>query len=65
MLWAYCAVSSRHKHAAICFYVLQLETSVGLRLMRAINFYLLTYGLDRQHQDVDRTLRGRVNQNDR
>ena len=24
-----------------------------------------TYGLDGQHQDVDRTLRGRVNQNDR
>ena len=24
-----------------------------------------THGLDGQHQDVDRTLRGRVNQNDR
>ena len=24
-----------------------------------------THGVDRQHQDVDRTLRGRVNQNDR
>jgi len=25
----------------------------------------VTHGLDGQHQDVDRTLRGRVNQNDR
>ena len=25
----------------------------------------ITHGLDGQHQDVDRTLRGRVNQNDR
>ena len=24
-----------------------------------------THGLDGQHQDVDRTLRGRVNENDR
>ena len=24
-----------------------------------------THGLDGQHQDVDRTVRGRVNQNDR
>jgi len=24
-----------------------------------------THDLDRQHQDLDRTLRGRVNQNDR
>ena len=24
-----------------------------------------TFGLDGQHQDVDRTVRGRVNQNDR
>ena len=27
--------------------------------------YTSTHGLDGQHQDVDRTVRGKVNQNDR
>ena len=32
---------------------------------RCTNARKTTHGLDGQHQDVDRTLRGRVNQNDR
>ena len=38
----------------------------GLRRMLRVSWTAKkTNGLDGQHQDVDRTLRGRVNQNDR
>ena len=36
-----------------------------ITLIRCTKARKATHGLDGQHQDVDRTLRGRVNQNDR
>ena len=48
-----------HREETSC---LEKETMQGIRCMQARK---TTHGLDGQHQDVYRTARGRVNQNDR